>query len=420
VAILSCLDWKRFGTWITPFSVLGLPYTCVVLLSYFLSEPLGFVPIFVPSVFIWIVGLFLVWASGAFVGWAIIDLRIGRPIAQDASRLHDNESSATKIALNVAFVAILIMVLGTVVALHSVGGLVQVGTPDFKAAYSHGLSGHAVVWSSLLGILLIGTYHRGGRLQLAIIAAITFFVVLGQVKGSVLHVVIGGVLFRVMRGRLRLSLTKILAVLAGTCIIFGLGYIAAMLATDSGALLEANTYSFLSRHYLYYLFSGPLSFSEALRNGVADIGGDWHAIFAPFIDLYHVTLKAGELVVIGSLHEKGMVIDDSGVQDNVYTMFGTLYLYLGAGGAAIYAIVVGFLSYGVLIVTLLKQDAWLTALYCYIAANLAVGFFEFYFWHLDMYELSVLTGMFIYASRFIKVSRHVQGGNVVVPNPSTV
>jgi len=298
------------------------------------------------------------------------------------------------------------MALGGIVALKAAGGWSGIGSADFKAAYSQGLWGHAVVWSTLIGILLIGSYRRGNRLLLVTIMAVTFFIILGQVKGRVLHVVIGGMLVRAIRGRIRLSATKIVAFAASTCVIFALGYVFATIALDPQAMFKMDTYSFLSRHYLYYLFSGPLSFGEALRNGVADVGGDWQSIFAPFIDLYRVTLRAGQVVAIGSLHEKGMIIDSSGVGDNVYTFFGTVYLYLGAGGAALYLIMVGLISYGLLALTQIRREAWTTALYCYVAATLALGFFDFYFWFLDFYELSVVAVCLMYATQFLKVRKN--------------
>jgi hypothetical protein len=418
VIVFGWLDRKRFCTWITPFNVLGFPYTVVVLLAYFVSESLGFVPIFPPSVFIWILGLALVWTSGQFLAWAVIDLRMGQLKSLESRPENVDEHSATRLAVAVASVAAVIVFVGTFFALKSVGGWIQAGTPDFKAAYSQGILGHAVVWSCLLGIVVIGTCHRNDRLLMALVPITLMVIVLGQVKGRVLHLVIGGLLFRVMGGKLRLSFVKVLTVLMSTCIIFSLGYLFAMLALDPEALFKADTYSFLSAHYLYYLFSGPLSFGEALRARMADVGGDWKSIFAPFINLYRVTLKAGPLILIGSSHDKGMIIDDSGIGDNVYTLFGTLYLYLGAGGAAIYAIVIGLTSYALLVLAQLKRNVWLTALYCYIAANLAVGFFEFYFWHLDLYELSAAAGIFAYASRFVRADEQAHRVSAHVGHPA--
>jgi hypothetical protein len=403
VLVLSRLDRRLFGTWITPFNALAYPYCGVIFLAYLFAKPLDFAPVFAPSVLVWIAGLSLIWISGAFLAWALLDIRIGQRKTYGCSEVIGDQAVATRLASTTALLAIPIMALGVVVALKAAGGWSGIGSADFKAAYSQGLWGHAVVWSTLIGILLIGSYRRNNRLLLVIIIAVTFFIILGHVKGRVLHVIIGGMLLRAIQGRIRLSATKIVLFLASTCVIFALGYVFASIALDPEAMFKMDTYSFLSRHYLYYLFSGPLSFGEALRNGVADIGGDWHSIFAPFIDLYRVTLRAGQVIAIGSLHEKGMIIDSTGVTDNVYTIFGTLYLYLGAGGAAIYVITVGFISYGLLVLAQIRREAWINALYCYLAATLALGFFDFYFWFLDFYELSAVTACLMFATQLLKV-----------------
>ena len=70
-----------------------------------------------------------------------------------------------------------------------------------------------------------------------------------------------------------------------------------------------------------------------------------------------------------------MIIDSTGIGDNVYTFFGTLYLYFGAGGAALYVIIVGLISYGLLALTQIRREAWTTALYCYIAGFARTWFF---------------------------------------------
>jgi hypothetical protein len=70
---------------------------------------------------------------------------------------------------------------------------------------------------------------------------------------------------------------------------------------------------------------------------------------------------------------------------NVYTSFGTLYLYLGAWGLAAYLAILSLVSYGIL----LSLRAWLQALYAFMCSQLMFGFFEFYFWHLTAIEVPV-------------------------------
>jgi hypothetical protein len=88
--------------------------------------------------------------------------------------------------------------------------------------------------------------------------------------------------------------------------------------------------------------------------------------------------------------EKGMDIDLLGYAEdagtNVYTFFGTIFLYLGTAAGALYVIVAALLSYGLLIAARIRHDEWLLAAYCIIAAQFGLGFFEFYLWHLTPYE----------------------------------
>lgn len=77
IGILSRIDYRRFGTWITPFNVLAYPYATVVFLILVLGHGLDFVPLYAPSLFVWIAGLFLFWASGNFLAWALLDYKAG-------------------------------------------------------------------------------------------------------------------------------------------------------------------------------------------------------------------------------------------------------------------------------------------------------------------------------------------------------
>lgn len=75
VLVLTILDKTIFGTWITPFSLLSFPYAVVVMTAFLLTPALGFIPLYVESVLIWIVGLLLFW-----IGGLTISLVLGKTI----------------------------------------------------------------------------------------------------------------------------------------------------------------------------------------------------------------------------------------------------------------------------------------------------------------------------------------------------
>ena len=119
-------------------------------------------------------------------------------------------------------------------------------------------------------------------------------------------------------------------------------------------------------------------------------------IFRPFVDLYRKLISGSNPVGLGSTREKGMQIDltvnNGSTDSNVYTLFGTLYLYLGSFGLIAYVIVMALLCYALFLSAGWSKNEWLLVLYCYLGAQLLFGFFEFYFWHGDTYEIAVITG----------------------------
>lgn len=401
VVALSRVDNKLYGTWCTPFSLLAYPYVTIVLSAYFVGSSLDFVPLYAPSVLIWIVGLFVVWIVGSFLGWGIFDLR--DPGGQSSLRVvPDGEKGSEKFAMRIAWILVPVLLLDLTRSMNAVGGWPQVGTEEFKIAFAHGWYSHALVLASPILILLIGTARRDKPLQWLTIGILFVFFMIAQVKGSVLQQLFAGLFYRTYRGKFHLSFRKVLVGVVAIYLIFNSIYLFGAMSTDPDLLSSAEAYSSLARHFAFYLYSGVLSLSEAVRNNISDVGGGPTTVFAPFINLYRVALDPGNFIAAGSAHEKGMTIEAAvnspgspNTGDNVYTMFGTLYLYLGACGAIIYVVVLALILYGVLIaIRTRKANEWLLVFHCFLCSQIVVGFFEFYFWNLTIIEVVFYTWIF--------------------------
>ena len=415
VVVLSRLDRRRFGTWVTPFTLLGYPYTAVALLAYPLAPVFDFVPLYSGSVVVWILGLLVVWGAGNFLSWALLDMRLAPKIQAAAVPFGEptpNErAAAARLAMILAWASLPLLVYGAIVSAKTSGGWTEIGSQDFRDAYTYGLHAHAVVLATLLTIVLIGLYQRGDKRIFVTIAMLFVFVLLTRVKGTILQAVLGGLLFRVARGQFHLTFKNVVVVLLCTYAIFNVVYLISMNVFLDGDPFNGEVYSFLGRHFLFYVFAGSLALSEAMRSGISDVGGGWPTIFGPFINLYHA-IFGGAMLQVGSSHEKGMDTDllaKLSGQDNVYTFFGTLHLYLGAFGAILYVFIVGLLCYGFLLWVKRKNNVWLTASYCFVASELIFGYHEFYFWNLTHYEvvamgmvLSFATAHYQWAPKFRK------------------
>src|SRR6185503_8096761 len=137
-------------------------------------------------------------------------------------------------------------------------------------------------------------------------------------KGHTFAVVLGGGFFRVLAGYTKISLRKLSAFVLGSYVIFSAAYLIGMYSVDAEKVADPATYSYMARHYCFYLFGGPLAMGEAVRTGVSDVGGNWQVIFAPAINLEHVILLDPSRVVAGSVHEKGMYTEPTSSPVNVY------------------------------------------------------------------------------------------------------
>lgn len=391
VATLSCTDWRIFGTWLTPFNLLSFPYTVVAVLAFLLAPALGFVSLYSPSIVIWEVGLFSFWLIGALMGWGFFGgIRTFRPFAA-ATVSQVREESSTRLAILVAWICVPLMAYGLYESQRDAGGWMQLGSYDFRVDYSHGLGSHAVVLSMALLIYLMGTWKTGRKLQLLTSGVLFIFLFASQVKGTLIAPLIAAVVFRAARGDLRLTFKKLLAAVGVSYVAFNAVYLLGFSLADPAALGDSQVYISLSRHYLYYLWAGVLSFGDALRIGVGYVGGPWYEIFSPFINLFRFLLHTGHLVPAGSPHELGMNIDliIGGFQGvNVYTMLGTLYFYLGPLGALLVLIGVALTVYGLLLACRLRGSLWLLTLYCALGSWLVLAFFEYYFMYLTFLELA--------------------------------
>jgi hypothetical protein len=411
VLILSRLDKRVFGTWFTPFNFLGYPYMVVVVSAFLLAPPLGFVSVYTPSILIWIVGLLLFWGTGFTLG-LICDFRTGSRLGAFGSKPTPTDDSTTKLVTKIAWATVPFMAFSLYKAQAATGGWFEIGSYDFKVAYVHGLSAHAVQLAQPVSVYLLGTYRKKHNLQFAAIVVLLLFQFLTFVKGTILSAIIAAMIFRAVRENLKVPVKKIIICLVITYVVFNAVYLVGFSVVDPSTLSDPSVYGVLARHYMYYLWAGVLSFGQALRTGVGRIGGPWYVLFAPFINIYRALLGAGPVLIAISPQELGMDVDLTNAStvlgSNVYTMLGTLYFYMGALGAVLVMIVFALLSYALLLVCKIRDNDWLLCLYCIFGSWLVFGFFDYYFASLGFPETVVDC---LLLSTLVKWVRNRQGAS---------
>lgn len=382
VALLTAADRILYGSWVSPSVLLGCPYTIIVTAVFLLGPPLDFLPLHAESLLIWVVALPVFWIGGAPVAlWAGRAMRI-KFASENGPYRFEEESQGMVLAL--AAVSLAMLAYGFAAAARSAGGIVG---GDFTASYGAGISGHFMVFAVALLIFLVGTVTIDRKI--AVIAGILLSVmVLGnQTKYLIVVPVLGGLVYRTLSGRLKLTAAKGIVTLLVLYVLFNLAYLIGFTAADPKSLSTSSTYTWILRHFISYSFAGVLGLSEGVHDGILQMHNDPAVVFAPFVNMY-AFLTSNDFV--GVLSREDYAIDLTGTKhSNVHTLFGTVLIRLGLFRAIVYTLYLGALSYTAYALAILTRNCWFLMLYSMIGAALAIGWFDLVFQNLTFIEIPV-------------------------------
>lgn len=406
VFFISSIENINYGTWFTPFNLLAIPYSIVVSIAFFIAPTAGFVPLNMKSVIIWEIGLAIFWIFGSL----ITAICFGRKIKYNLRHIEYIEHNTINlICLLIAWSIIFISLYSLNVSINASGGWSNIGSKVFAKNYGFGWHAHARIFSVPILIYLIGIVNRKKYFVQLTIIVLFFLIGLYQSKGAVIAPLLGGIMYRNLIGKTKITFSKIGILLFSLYAIFNLVYLIGWGASNIETLFKFYTYQFAFKFFLGYLFAGVLGFGQQFHETVIIGGLKSSLIFAPYLNLYS-TLVSEEIA--SPVTKYWILISESGFQSNVHTFFGTILIFLGNLGSFLYIIVSANIIYLLFTFSILTKNCWILIAYIYIASLLAFGWFEFYFWHLSSIEVptySILLAVFFYGYR--SIFRSVQKNN---------
>src|ERR1035437_6525929 len=262
-ALMVCADKIRFGTFLTPTTILAVPYLGIAVLAFTVGPALGYVPLYTPSLIVWTCYVALFWGTGHLATGFLPQAALrASPVL--------NEESARPLALTAAWIAIPILAYATWAASNSVGGLQDFQGVAYRDAIMYGWVGHVLVFSYPIFIYLVAVVRRRNVALCGVsVGLLLILMVLRPTKSWVLLPLIAGLLCRERIGRFRLSLWKIVAVILLMYCLFNATYLIAYGASNPGVFTDPEVYSELFRHVGDYFFAGVLAFGVHMQNGGA-------------------------------------------------------------------------------------------------------------------------------------------------------
>jgi len=385
VFIFLIIEKRLFGTLFTPVSILAIPFCIVVLLCEMIAPLFGYIHLNQTLIWIWILGLFFFYAGGLFFVAAftsqhkIKKIEFSLEMGFIKSRF-----------LDITTILLLIFML---VQLRSTIGIYSLFTLEDEEFGGKGLVGHVNTFMSVLLIIYVVSMWKSiGNINKikssVLILLILMFAFIYGVKSWFFIPLITAFLILKQHGYIKLGLTKMLAFLLLTFILFSLPYM--FLFGENFELADT-----LDR-FLYYFFSGDLGFSAHIGYNMP-IGVDYLYIINPIVNIFNVLTKAETKSAVSDMW---VVIGGNNDFDitNIKTFFGTIYIYEGWFGSIITSLFAGFIYYFMFIYTSIQKNLFLTIAYFYLAAMLFFGWFDLYLTQLPFYEVPIICFIFYFFS----------------------
>lgn len=377
VVLLLFLELKAWGTLYTPLNFLMLPYTAVLLITILLAGNFGFVEFHYPSIAIWSVGLLL---------FSIPSFVLGTLLAKYSK---PNKSVIETTALSKRLVIISIFVgflllfkfqrtLSTSVAF--------IGSDDFAEDFSgHGIWAHIRQLSVPLIVICLYFLSKRRLWLIPILLCLLLPNILNMVKGAIIITILSGMLLRLYAGKTKLNGKFVLITIASGFFLFFLNYVLLPVLGKGEDNITNDQIAFVFKHFGHYFTSGILGFSEDMIRNYPD-ASYIDIILAPFVNIGNQIAGTGEIIspINPIFHSTGQ----NGT--NVRTFFGTLFIYTNWFQFTVYTLFVSTLFYMIRICTIKFNNIYIYGLYFYGCSLLAMGWFEFYFFHLSSIEIPII------------------------------
>ena len=313
---------------------------------------------------------------------------------------------------SVEFPRILLLICGIVILLLFAklymtlsGSLFLFGTDEFADDFSgHGLWAH--IRTLLIPLIILMFYQVGKGCRWLWIPIILMLILqfVNMVKGTIVIPIFAALLMRLYTGKTRMSLRLILIMVGLAVILFFLIYIVIPIM-GNGSAADMKLVQFVGEHIVHYFTSGTMGWSFDIDQNMPD-RKDFEYIVAPFVNIVRA-IKGEELVsVVNRFY--WCTGTDITTLTNVRTFFGTLYIYSDAWQFITYTLFLSTFIYAWKVATIFRQSVYLDIILFYYCGLLMMGWFEFYFFHLDTIEIPLITLFYGWLARQERGMRNVQ------------
>lgn len=375
--VLMYLEYKAWKSLFTPMSFLLLPYLAVLMVSIAMSGKMDFVEFYYPSIFIWIVGLFF---------FAIPDfMLVGYANKRGYTDLNGeiDDSSIPRVFVLIGILLVMLFSYRLFTTIRSSQYII--GSDQFAEEFAgFGFWGHLKRFCSVMLMLYIYYLNKDNRWLWFLIIGLFVVNVINMVKGTMIIPCVTGVMLRLASGKMKITGRFIGVLILSALAVFFVTFLLAIVVVNKMEVTD-KIMLWIFQRFVHYFSSGTLGLSVDMEAGFPD-AGPFQVIWTPFINIINQISGDGEILspVNPTFHYTGISLT------NVRTLFGTLFIYTNYMQFCLYTMGLSFLCYSLKIITCRLTNIYINTVLYYFCALLAMGWFEFYFFHLDIIEIPVM------------------------------
>jgi hypothetical protein len=390
VTLLTWVEYRAWKTLYTPLCALMLPYTFVLLVTVCIAGNFGYVAFNYESLWVWIYGLPL-FALPSYAFAAILSRKVeneNTPTSDISLTSHLSPLTSKFPPVLLFICAIVVLMLFAKLYTTLSAGLFLFGTDEFADEFSgHGLWAHIRTLLIPLIILMFYQVGKGCRWLWIPIVLMLILQFVNMVKGTIVIPIFAALLMRLYTGKTRMGLRLILIMVGLAVILFFLIYMVIPIM-GNGSAADMKLVQFVAEHIVHYFTSGTMGWSFDIDQNMPD-RKDFEYIVAPVVNIVHA-IKGEELVSVVNRYY-WCTGTDVATLTNVRTFFGTLFIYSDAWQFITYTLFLSTFIYAWKVATILRPSVYLNIILFYYCGLLMMGWFEFYFFHLDAIEIPLIT-----------------------------
>lgn len=386
VILLVLSEKSQWGSWITPLTVLAVPYTLSVILIIIYRQFVPGIPAFYfPSLTIWIIGLLLFKISSILHAKCLEPHYKQKHFKIESTRYDDSYH----LLRNIAYICIGISLL----KIRSLSGtLSSFGSDEFSDGYqSSSILNHLSVLSGCVFSYAIYKCDRNHKSAFIIIVGSLIGMFAIGTKSWIIAPFLIGYYARILTGKSKFSIKTTLFPLLIIILIFFFSYYLSLVIWGDNEISN-EILTFIGNHFIDYCCSGALTLGIDYKMGFIEPQMT-ESLFAPVLNVFNALFNLDYVQVVNPVFIDVGALGSS----NVRTFFGTIIAY--SKNPVLYmalTLIFSFIIYHIYRISRKSQSVFLllanTANLCF----LTFGFFEFYWLNLSCYEIPIIFSIMHY------------------------